>query len=282
MISDLPPPPKRDTCKDGMEVKVYRMPQIEVNENEALTILLHACHMHKSKVPRDIDFHTFVSIAQVCVRYRCTGPIELQVEYQWLPQWGSVVGDQYRDGLLLISYAFGAQSMFKRMSKIAILESVDESEIEQKKYWPQVVKEKLKAVRSAKIEQIMACCTNAIEEYLRPPLDSKTSCRLGVGSLALTTVPRCPRGSHLCDATNLGFIMLVMNELRLLPSIMTISGYQNLPNVPKSLKDLVDSLKLMPTAPQSVFLPYQIYYSTESGEMFRERRLQDISSVLDS
>lgn len=85
-ITDIPPPPSPYTCKDGTDVKVYRMPQIELNDHESLTILLHAAHMHNQKVPREIDFPVFVSIAEVCLRYRCTSPLELQVEYQWLPR----------------------------------------------------------------------------------------------------------------------------------------------------------------------------------------------------
>jgi len=250
MIGDLPPPPSRHTCKDGMEVKVYRMPQIELNENEALTILLHAAHMHRDKVPREIDFRVFVSIAEVCLRYRCTAPLEDKVEYQWLPQYVHMSGDEYRDGLLLISYVFGDQTAFKRMSKAAILNTFDEAEIDSKTQWPQAVREKVKAVRNAKLAQIHACCTNAIEEYFRPPLEN-TDRRSSIGSLTMTTIPRCPRGSHLCDATNLGWLMLVYNELRVLPSIMKNVGFQDLPKSPRrSIKELVDCLRLMPSAPQ--------------------------------
>jgi hypothetical protein len=249
MIADLPPPPKCETWKDGTEVKVYQMPQIEFNHSESLTILLHAAHMHKQKVPREIEFHVFVSIAEVCVRYWCTSPIELQVEYRWLPQWVNVTSDEYRDGLLLIGYAFGDKGIFKKMSKTAILNAVDDAELDAKR-WPAVVRAKIKAVRAAKLAQIQACCTNAIEEYCRPPLDN-TDRRSSVGSLIMTTIPRCPRGSHLCDATNLGWLMLVYNELRVLPSIMKNVGFHDLPKSPRrSLKELVDCLRLMPSAPQ--------------------------------
>jgi hypothetical protein len=66
MISDLPPPPTLSTCTDGMEVKVYQMPQLELNEHDALTILFHAAHMHHKDVPKDIAFPVFVSVAEVC------------------------------------------------------------------------------------------------------------------------------------------------------------------------------------------------------------------------
>ena len=250
LMAGLPGSPRREICKNGMEVKVYRMPQLELNHNESLTILLHAAHMHPQKVPREIDFSVFVSIAEVCVRYRCTSPIAMQVEYQWLPQWAHVTGDEYRDGLLLIGYAFGDQGMFKRMTKTAILNAVDDADIDSKTYWPPAVREKIKAIRAAKIAQIHACCTNAIEDYFRPPLDYADR-RPSAGSLTLTAIPRCPRRSHQCDATNLGWLMLVYNEFRVLSNVIGNADFRDLPRSPRrSLKELVDCLKLMPSAPQ--------------------------------
>ncbi|EPE35029.1 hypothetical protein GLAREA_10724 [Glarea lozoyensis ATCC 20868] len=250
MDNQLPGPAGRHVCKDGIEVKIYRMPQIEMNVHESLTILLHAAHMHNNKVPRQIDFPVFVSIAEVCLRYHCTAPLELQVEYQWLPQWIHMASDNSPDGLLLISYTFGLRRLFSRMSKSAILNSLDDDEIQSRETWPQAIRDKIRAVRGAKIAQINDRCTKALEEYFRPPIehmDRKSS----VGSLQLTAKPRCPKGQHLCDATNLGWLMLVYNELRVLPSLMNEVGFQSLPKPPRrSLKALVDSLRLMPSAPQ--------------------------------
>jgi hypothetical protein len=253
MVDDLPPAPTKHTCEDRVEVKVYRMPQFEVNDNEALTILLDAAHMHKHEIPKEIDFPTFVSIAEVCLRYRCVPvPIEFEVEYRWLPQWRHMAADESsgRDGFLLISYVFGARALFTRLTKSAILNAVDDAEIESKTLWPQPIRDRIKAIRVAKMAQINACCTNAISEYLRPPQDS-TDRSASVGSLTLTTVPRCPRRSHLCDATNLGWLMLVYNELRFLSTIMINTGFNDLPESPRrSLKEQLDILRLMPSAPE--------------------------------
>jgi hypothetical protein len=250
MEHQLPGPAGRHVCKDGTEVKIYRMPQIERNVHESLTILLHAAHMHNNKVPRQIDFPVFVSIAEVCLRYRCTAPLELQVEYQWLPQWIHMASDNSPDGLLLISYTFGLRRLFSRMSKSAILNSLDDEEIQSRETWPQAIRDKIRAVRGAKIAQINDRCTKALEEYFRPPIEQMER-KSSVGSLQLTAKPRCPKGQHLCDATNLGWLMLVYNELRVLPSLMNEIGFQSLPKPPRrSLKALVDSLRLMPSAPQ--------------------------------
>ena len=243
-MADLPPPPTLHVCGDGTNVRVYRMPHIELNENEAMTILLHAAHMHRQRVPREIEFPTFVSIAETCLRYRCTSPLEMQVEYQWLPQWAQMTGDQYRDGLLVISYAFGDQSLFSGMSKAAILNISNEDEILGRTQWPFLVRENIKAIRAAKLAQIQACCNNAIEEYFRPS-DKQAHVR-NTGTIGLTTIPRCPRGSHSCDATNLGWLMLVCNELHLLSDRRTESQDPR----QHSIKELADFLREMPSAPQ--------------------------------
>ncbi|CZR63748.1 uncharacterized protein PAC_13645 [Phialocephala subalpina] len=248
-IGELPPPPSRHTCKDGMEVKVYRMPQVEINKHDSLAILLHAAHMHIPKVPRQVDFPVFVSIAEVCLRYHCTSPLELQVEYQWLPQWIHLIGDDNIDGFLIISYAFGLRRIFTRMSKSAILNVVDEEEIRGKEHWPQAVRDRILATRAAKLAQVQECCTKAMGEFFRSP--AKVADRSSsVSSLQLTSLPRCPRNSHLCDATNLGWVMLVYNELRILPMLLKDVGFLDLPPAPKrSLKELVDCLRFMPSAP---------------------------------
>lgn len=250
LANQLPPPPTKHVCKDGMEVKVYKMPQIEGNNHDALTILLHAAHMQRENVPRQIDFPTFVSIANVCLRYRCTKPLEMQVEYEWLPQWVHMVGNDDYDGFLLISYTFGLRRIFTRMSKTAILNAVSDEEIHTKELWPQPVRDKIRATRAAKLAQIHECCTNSIAEYFRSPVE-RANRRSNVGSLQLTSLPRCPRNSHMCDATNLGWLMLVYNELQILPSITKDVGFNDLPRAPKrSVKELVDCLRLMPSAPQ--------------------------------
>lgn len=243
-------PPTFHKCEDGMEVKVYQMPQLELNEHDALSILFHAAHMHNQQIPREMDFPLFIALAEASMRYQCTSPIEFQVEYQWLPYWRDVEGDEYRDGLLTISYAFGERRLFSAMSEAAILEAVDEADIDRREHWPQAVKDRIKAIRSAKLAQIEECCANTLKEYLKPP-NISTERRSSVSSFALTSVPRCPRGSHLCDSTNLGWIMLVYNELQILPSMMGGGSFASSPARPKrSLKDLFDCLKLIPSAPQ--------------------------------
>jgi hypothetical protein len=253
VIADLPPPPSRHTSKDKMEVKVYRMPQIELNNNEALTILLHSAHMHKSEVPREIDFPAFVSIAEVCLRYRCTPvQLEMQVEYQWLPRWKHMANDssQGQDGFLLISYVFRAEEVFTQVSKNAIMNTVDEAEIESKVIWPQTVRERIKAVRAAKLAQIHECCTNTIKEYLCPPEDI-TGRSASIGSLTPTMPPRCPRKSRTCDAINLGWLMHCYNNLGILSNMMNNDSFYDLPTSPRrSLKELVDCLRSLPSSPQ--------------------------------
>lgn len=252
MITQLPPPPSKHVCKDGMEVKVYRMPQVELNKNESLKCLLHAAHMHKDRVPRQVTFQTFVNIAEVCLKYQCTQPLEMHVEYQWLPQWiGKLIDESYYDGFLVISYAFGLRRIFTRMSKTAILNTVDEDEIRGKEAWPPAVKEKIIATRAAKLAQVYDCCAGAIAEYMKTPSEVASHRRGSViGSLQLTSSPRCPRGSHVCDATNLGWLMLFCNELQVLPNIMKNIGMEDRVPPRRSLNELFACLRQTPSAPQ--------------------------------
>ncbi|RYP20789.1 hypothetical protein DL765_002622 [Monosporascus sp. GIB2] len=277
----LPPPPTRHKFSDGSEVKLYRMPHVQLNTKRAMEIVLHAAHMHSDMIPRDVDFDQFVAIAEVCLRYQCTSPLELIVEHRWLPEWmhkAVPVGGDVPDGLLTILYAFGARRLFERVSKTAILNIVDEAGLRAKP-WPRAVKDKLWAIREAKVEQVYACCRDTLREYLRPPPppphvltptdaaaaasvvaepngngngNATTSNRSSVPMLK--TTPRCPKGSHACDAASLGWLMMTFAELELLPHILG-SGQDrgltaHLPPPPRrSLNQLFDSLWSMASSP---------------------------------
>lgn len=241
------------------------MPQQEFNRCGSLEILLHAGHMHNDKVPRDVTFEQFVAIAECSLRYRSTSPLELVVEHRWLPQWMHKGADDMPDGLLIISYAFGLRQLFTRMSKSAILNLADEKDLDSKA-WPRKIKDKVWAVRCAKVEQLYASCRSTIQEYIRPAqedssqnnqhiplseLDSHLASPIQP-SMPLTSTPRCPKGNHWCDASNLGWMMLVYNELGLLPTIVQPSLMSHLPNVhppSKSLAQMMESLRSTPTPP---------------------------------
>ncbi|KAK2048750.1 hypothetical protein LZ31DRAFT_32599 [Colletotrichum somersetense] len=281
LTDQLASPPTPYICDDGTEARLYRMPQLEHDSEHALTILLHAAHMHNDKVPREVSFEQFVAIAEVCLRYRCTSPLELFVEHRWLPQWIHKGSEDMPGGMLLISYTFGLRQLFTRMSKTVILNLVDEEEL-QSLPWPQKIKEKIWYLRVAKMAQVHACCVNTIQEYLRRPpskaleqddapnmsdglsLPQVRTRSPGPGSYAHTSTPvdtlvfssspRCPKGSHWCDATNLGWLMLVYGELRLLSTIMkpivlgTLDNTQQTPR--RSLAQLVDLLRTIASPPQ--------------------------------
>lgn len=263
--SQLPLPPTKYYCRDGSEAKLYRMPQVELNHLDSLEILLHGAHHHSEMIPREIEFDKFVAIAECCMRYKSTSPLELVVEHRWLPQWMHKGADDMPDGLLVISYAFGLRRLFSRMSKTTILNLVDEKEL-QAKPWPQKIKDKIWAVRCAKVAQIHECGVSAIREYLREPThttpDQTEPTPLNAGfspdalpPVMLTSTPRCPKGSHWCDATNLGWLMLLYNEMNLLPYIMSSDVLSHLPRSQppsKSLAQIVDALRRIPAPPTPV------------------------------
>lgn len=242
------------------------MPQQEFNRCGSLEILLHAAHMHNDKVPRDVTFEQFVAIAECSLRYKSTTPLELAVEHRWLPQWMHKGADDMPDGLLIISYAFGLRQLFTRMSKSAILNLADEKDLHSKP-WPKKIKDKVWAVRCAKVDQLYASCRSTIQEYIRPPArdeSSETNRHIPLSeldshlaspvqpSMTLTSTPRCPKGNHWCDASNLGWMMLVYNELGLLPTIVQPSLMSHAPNVhpsSKSLAQMMETLRSTPSPP---------------------------------
>ncbi|KAB8295864.1 hypothetical protein EYC80_008685 [Monilinia laxa] len=227
MMHDLPKAPSKIIGKDGIGVNVYRMPQMEPNSHEALTLLLHAIHGHTQMLPRDdIDFPVFISIA----------------DYRWLPQWESRAAESNPKELLLIAYAFGARELFTRISRSIILNAKDDDDTRGQELWPQVINNTIRTRRAIYMEQILEYCASVIHEYLQPPRQSGER-PVHVGSLEMSTV-RCPRGSHTCDATNLGWLMLVFNELG-------VSPLSPRPSSKRSLKELIDSLRLMPSPPRT-------------------------------
>ncbi|KAM7220630.1 hypothetical protein V8F06_004034, partial [Rhypophila decipiens] len=277
---DLPQHPVQFSEQpDGSTVQLWRMPQVETNKESALTILLHAAHMHNEHVPRSIPFDQLVALSEAAIRYRCAKPLELFFEHCWVHQWIHKASEDMPDGLVTISYAFGRRRLFSRVTKSVILHLTDEEEL-RAKAWPQVVKDKIWAVRSAKMAQVYATCSETIEEYLRRPrattishrqtrsIDStsstnsrNTSTTLGTFPTELftfTSTPRCPKGSHWCDATNLGWLLLVYNELRLFSAILgpsALTGLSLSPNTahpntpPRSLAKVLDALRGMANPP---------------------------------
>ncbi|KAK3330680.1 hypothetical protein B0H66DRAFT_71914 [Apodospora peruviana] len=313
---DLPPAPARFSYADGSRALLWRMPQLEVNKESALTILLHAAHMHNDQVPRNVSYEQLVAVAETAIRYRCTKPLELLVEHCWLPQWVHKASDDMPDGLMLISYAFNRPRLFTHTTKKIILNLVDEEQLHSKN-WPLAVRDKIWAVRSAKMAQLYVACSETIEEYLRRPkaaikiptvsmaepvvkMDTwrkKASFRVSkqpsIGSplrpisrpttqpplsfsydsqprdgfsltsdlssaFVFSSKPRCPKGDHWCDAANLGWLLLVYNELRLFsailgPSALTGLSLSNQTNAPsRSLAQVLDALRRMPGPPHPV------------------------------
>ncbi|EDO00744.1 hypothetical protein SS1G_03217 [Sclerotinia sclerotiorum 1980 UF-70] len=122
---------------------------MEPNNHEALALLLHAIHGHTDRLPKDdINFPL------------CTSPVELQVEYRWLPQWESRAAESNPEELLLIAYTFGARDLFTRISRSIILNSKDDGDTQGTKLWPQVIKDTIRARRAIYMEQILDYCAS--------------------------------------------------------------------------------------------------------------------------
>lgn len=142
------------------------------------------------------------------------------------------------------------------------------------------------AVRKAKLAQIYSLCTSGVQEYFRPPMGNQPfsfprttgsqshaepaalQSRSRVSKLrhtvtspephsytpsifSLSSDPRCPKGNHACDAANLGWLLLVLNELHLLSAVMRpVALTQSQQLAPRrSLAQLLDALRSVPGPP---------------------------------
>lgn len=246
-----PPQPDDEMWDDGSIVKVYDMPQDEHNKYDSLSTLLHAAHMHTGKIPRQIPYHEFVSIAETCSRYQCTSPLEMVVEHRWLPQWLHRVNDEYPDGMVLISYVFGIRHIFRRTTKSMILNMERREDLMEGSVLPPEVIEKIDVMRTTKLAQIYAVCAEALQEYYRSGTNVSPGADGSVPGWGLSSKATCLRGSHHCDAINLGWILLVFGELGILAAVMdTIYRHSCPPPPHRSIQHLVDGLRNMPSAGQ--------------------------------
>ncbi|KAI0802491.1 hypothetical protein GGR55DRAFT_683279 [Xylaria sp. FL0064] len=243
----LPLPPSKHVCADGNEVMLYRMPLTELNTQKSLEILLHAAHNHNDRVPRDVPFHQFVAIAEACLRYRCTSPLELAVEHLWLPYWRDHATDDMLGEVLLICYVFGLSENFTHLSRIAILGMTGPCHS-----WPPKVEKKIAAVRRAKIEQIYEQCRITMNEYLYPTTHTKPTPSTDTDDANASSGLRCPKGGRSCDAQNLGWYVKTLAELGMLPTVLQSQAFSHI-QAPQtqSLWEMVNALCLVTSPPQN-------------------------------
>lgn len=252
MRHDMTPPHAKQILPDGSTVMVYRMPQRETDHLDSLTILLHAAHMHNEKVPRTVRFEQFISIAEVCLIYRCTSPLEWAVEYRWLPQWLPKLAEDDSDGWLLISYVFGLRGIFERSTKSAIMNTVNERHLWNRPSWPENIKEKILSERAKAFSRIRDCCASILDDYFQTP---SVVASYGTGIpwpklTQLTTPTRCSKASYQCDATNIGWLMMVFNQARILHYVTGKPDFYAKAHFPsRSLAELLDILRKVPSAP---------------------------------
>jgi hypothetical protein len=205
------------------------MPQREYSIG-AMAIVLCAAHMRNDKVPRSISFRELVEVARVCQQYQCIDPVSLFVELLWLPQWQEWIGHPGYGDFLLISYVFGHARIFETTSKWVIKQLRGGSDIMEDKMLPKHVRERLQQIRAAILARILDCCRKTIRQYLPPPplpepnrldgVDRSASNDGRTAGSSLESKLHCPKMNRQCDANNLGWLMLILNELGILESVM--------------------------------------------------------------
>ncbi|KAI9867731.1 MAG: hypothetical protein M1813_008531 [Trichoglossum hirsutum] len=219
-------PPVRVPAKSAT---LIFMPQKEYSIG-ALGIVLCAAHMRNDKVPRSISFRELVEVARVCQQYQCIDPVSLFVELLWLPQWQEWIGHPGYGDFLLISYVFGHARIFETASKRVILQLRGDQDVMEDKMLPLHVRERLRQVRAAILARILDCCRKTMRQYLPPPpppepnrldgADWSANSNRWVAASSLESELHCPKMNRQCDANNLGWLMLIFNELGILGSVM--------------------------------------------------------------
>ncbi|KAI9684830.1 MAG: hypothetical protein M1829_000205 [Trizodia sp. TS-e1964] len=227
-LGELPSVPPTKT--PDQTASIFYMPQREENKLGALTTLLYAAHMRIDQVPRSVTFRQFVEITSVCHKYRCITPVAMFVEHLWLPQWNAFFAQKGYEDFLFISYVFGIGRMFEMASKSVILKLRGEGDVLEDRMLPKHVRDRIRAVRAAKLSQIIDHCKEALFQYLpwtslaQKPKDRAsgefTAAMEQSSLMELRSKTRCPQGSYHCDASNLGFLLLTFNELGILSGVL--------------------------------------------------------------
>ena len=228
---------------------------------EAISILLYAAHMRIDKVPRNISFQEFVDVASACYKYRCTLPVEIFVERVWLEQWIDCLGVKGYDEFLFISYVFGLSRIFEETSKRAIMLLQNSyGALQEDSRLPLDAWLHLRQVRAARLRDILQLCRKTMNSYVpiqdggstqasRPVSYSDADPLANAEMLQLKRQPRCPHGSYQCDAFNLGWLMLVLNEVGVLPAVLDPSKEDDLMLwQTNSLKRILCKLSAAPSA----------------------------------
>ncbi|KAI9806529.1 MAG: hypothetical protein M1833_003716 [Piccolia ochrophora] len=240
-VSERGPPPA-DLAATLPKKKAIRMADssptilhLNLTQNmtcEAFKTFLYAAHLRNDKVPRSVEFQEFVDIALVCSIYRCTAPVEIYVELLWLPQWRDYVGSRGYEDFLFISYVFGLDNIFEYTTKALLLKLRGKNWPEQSWRLPQSVWSRLRLNRARKLREILIRCRDTMHSFLPPPSSRPTSLVQDEApnydllddkdSLQLQRRTRCAKaqGNHECDAGNLGWLMLVLNEVGILSAVL--------------------------------------------------------------
>ncbi|KAI9818279.1 MAG: hypothetical protein M1826_001423 [Phylliscum demangeonii] len=265
-------PPPEDLVRDLERTKLIRQnppsPIILCLKVEkhislgAVSTLLAAAHMRGEKVPRTISFQDFVEIASVCYAYRCTAPVAIYVERVWLEQHLDCLGVKGYEDFLFISFVFGMERIFEKTSKWALMRLEnnygflpDESRL------PPEVNAHLLRLRAVIFEKIRRVCKRRMANYMpaAPHEDSPPTSRpssyvdpdqLGaVEGMHLKRQTRCPQRSHPCDAVNLGWLMLVLNEVGLLTAVLDPTADPAFEWPSSALEKILRKLCAAPSAP---------------------------------
>ena len=91
------------------------------DNGEALLILLRIAHLQFNKVPPNLTFKSLFEIAILCDKYDCVSLVK-----PWLSTWLTYESTQYmkpgNEEMLLISWVFGKETIFRELAKKLVTE----------------------------------------------------------------------------------------------------------------------------------------------------------------
>ncbi|KAF8248529.1 hypothetical protein K440DRAFT_255027 [Wilcoxina mikolae CBS 423.85] len=126
-IQDTPPDLENHT------VRPYRhVFNTAVYDPKAFAVVFYALHAMGRKIPRDVDYSCFYSVAVICEDYKCA-PIVLAWCRDWIDKWTWTIEKPGYEGWLYIAWVFGLNDTFctvaRRLAKGAFRKGRDRSVI---------------------------------------------------------------------------------------------------------------------------------------------------------
>ena len=224
----------------------------------ALLIILHLIHGQIRKVPRRVDLWMLTELAILVDKYELLESVEMALDH-WLQNLESTTPRTLNNDLLswmCISWLFQKPELFKKITKIAQLESEGHLEANQLPIPESVLSKHLLHANGVKLN-----LTDTIDQDRQNTLTEIFGYLQGVLERYKSGERICSQGIQ-CDAMILGSLTIGLNAINILqPPSPTYDGF--------SVKDVSEKLREM-RIPQFCLINSRSYYSDRPCEGIEE------------